>query len=608
MNMKKIIVFMLLFSSLAIVYAQDFFMYVGGEKRYFEISPNKMLVQFVENTEISAVKNIMGQNRSFQVSDISKTDYREWHLVGFLDMDKTKIMELLQNRNNNGILFSGVVFVDKDGEKIAALTNQIIVRLKQEEDYTILQKSIEAYKIDYVRQDEFENKTYLLHMNYSSEKDAMQIANELYETGFFEYAEPNLMLFIKYGTNDTYFSDQWGLNNTGQYGGIAGMDIKATQAWRITTGNPNVRIAILDSGTDLTHPDLISNLLPGFDATGGSNNGNDLLGHGTACAGIAAARGNNSRGIAGVAYNCRILPISMGSSPLASRVAAGLNWARLNGANVVSMSFFTTETNDVNTAISTAYSSGRVLVAATGNSNTSTVSYPARHSNVIAVGAASPCGERKSPSSCDGENWGSQYGNELSVVAPGVFISTTDIQGNGGYNYSGKSNDYSDRDYIQWFNGTSAATPFVAGVAALVLSINPNLTALQVRNIIESTAQKVGNYTYSTTSGRPNGTWNNQMGYGLVNAYAAVQAACPTTSFTTPTISTTQTVTGGNINVRNVTVTSGATLTIKAVCDINVQGVTVKNNSKLILDAGGEVNIISDFDVQLGSEFEIVYP
>ena len=93
-----------------------------------------------------------------------------------------------------------------------------------------------------------------------------------------------------------------------------------------------------------------------------------------------------------------------------------------------------------------------------------------------------------------------------------------------------------------------------------------------------------------------------------VTYQGTVVQQCTTTNFTTPTVSTTQTVTGGNINVQNVTVTSGATLTVKAVCDINVQGVTVKNNSKLILDAGGEVNIIKDFEVESGSEFEIVYP
>ena len=524
--MKKIILLLLLVSSFTVIYAQDYFMYVGGEKRYFEISPNEMLMQFVENTEISTVKSIMG----LKVSGISETGYKGWCLVSFLGTDKTKIMELMKNKNKNEVLFCGVIFIDEYGEKKAALTNQIIVRLKDEDDVPILQKSIEAYKIDDVRQDEFENKTYLLKMNYSSEKDAMQIANELYETGLFEYAEPDLMLFIKYGTNDTYFPDQWGLNNTGQYGGTADMDIKVTQAWTITTGNPNIKIAILDTGVDLGHPDLIENLLQGYDATAGGNNNGNHMGdpHGTACAGIAAARGNNSNGIAGVAYNCRILPVYLGHHAYASDVIKGLDWARLNGANVISMSIAgITETVGINTAITNAYSSGCVLVGATGNTNRDSVNYPARHPNVIAVGAISPCGERKSFSSCDGEYWGSHYGNGLSVVAPGVLISTTDIQGDAGLNNSDKLNDYSDRDYTQWFFGTSAATPHVAGVAALILSVNPNLTGQQVRDIIEKTAQELPNHPPNEPS-RPN--WNNEVGYGLVNAYEAVLAAQATIS------------------------------------------------------------------------------
>lgn len=114
----------------------------------------------------------------------------------------------------------------------------------------------------------------------------------------------------------------------------------------------------------------------------------------------------------------------------------------------------------------------------------------------------------------------------MDLVAPGVFVPTTDIQGTASYNTS----DGVAGNYYQTFNGTSAATPHVAGVAALILSINPGLTQNQVRDIIESTCTKVGNYNYSTVTGRPNGTWNNEMGYGLVNAYAAVKAIYPTLS------------------------------------------------------------------------------
>jgi len=160
------------------------------------------------------------------------------------------------------------------------------------------------------------------------------------------------------------------------------------------------------------------------------------------------------------------------------------------------------------------FASGNYLV---GNSNTD-VKYPGNtFSDILVVGAMSPCGERKNYISCDGAtNWGSCFGNQLDVVAPGVKMPTTDIQGNNGY-VSG--------DYFSSFNGTSSACPVVSGVAALILSVNPCLTGKQVRDIIEKTAQKVGNYSYTDNSERLNGTWNNEMGYGLVNAYAAVQMA-----------------------------------------------------------------------------------
>jgi hypothetical protein len=124
------------------------------------------------------------------------------------------------------------------------------------------------------------------------------------------------------------------------------------------------------------------------------------------------------------------------------------------------------------------------------------------------------CDERKSPASCDGETWwGSNYGNGLDVVAPGVKIYATDISG-----YSG----YTLNDYYSHFNGTSSACPQVAGVSALILAVNPELTYYQVREILEGTTDKVPNYDYSNGSSHPNGSWNNEVGYGRINAYNAV--------------------------------------------------------------------------------------
>ena len=188
------------------------------------------------------------------------------------------------------------------------------------------------------------------------------------------------------------------------------------------------------------------------------------------------------------------------------------------------------------------------------------------------MGAISPKGERKSTQSCDNENWGSCYGSVLDVMAPGVRVPTTT----------------SDGKYRDDFNGTSSACPHVAGVAALVLSVNPNLTALQVRNVIESTAQKVGGYNYQGVTGRNNGTWHSEMGYGLVDAYAAVQAASAAV-----------------INLYDKVITENTTI-VNYNGDINVKNVKVQNGAKRILDAAGNVNIMGDFEVEFGSEYEIL--
>lgn len=233
-------------------------------------------------------------------------------------------------------------------------------------------------------------------------------------------------------------------------------------------------------------------------------------------------------------------------------------------------------------AIQNAITNGRngegcVVVFASGNDN-STINYPANAiSDILAVGAISACGERKNPSSCDGENWwGSNYGVALDIVAPGVLIPTTDRTGSAGYG-SG--------DYFMSFNGTSSACPHVTATAALILSVNPELTQKQVANIIESTAQKVGGYSYTTTSGRPNGTWNNEMGYGLVDAFAAVSQA-----------------TGGIVNFIDQTVTSNRFV---AGWQIYAKNFTVTNNSLLTFTFGDQIIIDTPFIINSGSHLTI---
>ena len=224
--------------------------------------------------------------------------------------------------------------------------------------------------------------------------------------------------------------------------------------------------------------------------------------------------------------------------------------------------------------------------------------------------------------SCDGEHWGSGFGPELDVMAPGVLIPTTDIIGNIGYNpdmpihlkntsvNNRKINsDFPNQDYTVWFNGTSAACPHVAGVAALILSVNPNLTGKQVHDIIESTTQKVRPdlydydiYDYDFYSDgwvneiptdRPNGTWNWEVGHGLVDAYTAVFAAqCAGNSLFAPRVITQNTIWNTSVYVmHSITIPSDVTLTITNIVQFspNTQ-ITIQPGGKLIIDGGTLAN------------------
>jgi subtilisin family serine protease len=306
--------------------------------------------------------------------------------------------------------------------------------------------------------------------------------------------------------------------------------------------------------------------------------------HGTKCAGVAAAQTSNSKGIAGVAYGCKILPVTAGKSGYIYADAAeeGINWAWHNGADVISMSYGGLTVYDHEAlAIDSALTFGRngkgcVLVACAqnqGDSPNPAVRFPANYGGVIAVGSISRNGLR---------SYFSNYGPELNVIAPGEAIYTTCIAGTG---ENTVIDDGANGVYTSDFSGTSASTPYVAGVAALVLSQNSTLTAKEVRDIIDMTARKLNNYAFQTTSAHPNGTWNNYVGYGLLDAQAAVQAAICVSSMSNQTISSNKFIRSCNNS-------------------FNIPTVTVTNNAKLTVKAN-ETSISGEFAVQSGSQFEI---
>jgi len=586
-------------------------MYVNGQKRTFEVSATKMLVKS-ETFAATEIQNMMQRTAVGNIRNV----YELCSRLTMVDVQSTCVENILELQSQwsskEGVVFVSPVFVNEMGREIGGFTNQILIRLKNINDYSLLAKIASFHQIKDIVQCEFDELVHLLTLEKGSVKNAMQAANELFRTGLFEYAEPNLIHFIELTANDRHFQQQWGLHHN-----LFG--IRAPQAWTITTGSPDIRIAILDTGVDLNHPDLRpnfvfippNNTVLGFDATGNSSNGASTdLAHGTASAGIAAARGNNNIGIAGVAHSSRILPVRVATRAVgwdvteSNFIRIGIEWAVANGADVISMSFTCDETDALNTAIVNAASSGRVnnlgtvLVAGSGNVRFFPVAYPAKHANVISVGATDNQGYR-APFSSHGQN--------LNIVAPGVNIFTTGMLG--GADYETVINDGINGVYFTSYTGTSPAAPHVAGVAALILSVNPDLKAQQVRNIIEYTANReLPNWIIDEI--RSNGAWNYHLGHGLVDAYAAVLKAlemiCVADFINQPPITTDRTVFGcTDLEVQNIAITNGATLTLRARGDIYLYNVTIAENSRLILNAGGDIIVGGDIIIYAGGELEI---
>jgi alkaline serine protease len=519
----------------------EYYYYYNGKRIPLELNRDYVSISS-KKVEVSNLPNNVSVQGRPALSE--EGNYLREIRIGENITEKTYMDRISLLEKDRDIISILPYFKTKNNDKIG-VSNYFFVKLKKDSDEDLLYSFAKSHKCIVVNKNKFMPLWYTLSTTKESFYTSLKIANIFYESNYFEEAEPDLMLDNLILGDNTFENTQWGLDNTGQYGKQKGIDIKAKQAWRISRGK-DVKVAVLDQGIELNHPDLKENLSSlSYDTEKGVSPSVLLGEHGTACAGIIGAV-DNEIGIIGVAPESKLISISnilRMTLKIKEKLADGINWAWQNGADVISNSWGGEDLRSmfIDDAIKNALTKGRngkgcVVVFATGNSNNK-VLYPANSNpDIIAVGAMSPCGERKNPSSCDKEDWwGSCYGNELDVMAPGVLISTTDIstidyEGREGYNPHSPLNppiipDFDNTDYTNSFGGTSSACPHVAGVAALILSVNPDLTAKQVADIIEQTAQKVGGYNYQNTYTRPNGTWNNEMGYGLVDAYKALQKA-----------------------------------------------------------------------------------
>jgi len=523
------------------------------------LQQDRILLNFIDRTSESKIKNLL-KSHSLEFDNVSEDDKNKGYRIAntanckFLCVKKGFTLEPdkidLAVKQDSDINWVAPVYRIEGTTGIEGLISPLphILVIKLKDKISSKEKGLFEVKIEELGLREIKEKSELLkpfryfRLNNPKEKNVYELREhlkkefEIIDSIFFENTLVVSPLLAT--ANDTHFNLQWNLNQINASG-------NGMTAWDRTTGNNNINIAILDQGCDLTHPDIIY-ANNGFNPSTGNLNGGETGPHGTACAGIAAASINTNQGIAGVAGGCSIIPVNL--TPWSDvNTAAGINWAANNRANVISMSFGVYAVGEgqgpigwnfalIDPAIANAVNNRNcVLVAATGNENINTVNrYPSRHPLVIAVGASDQADNRKSPTSPDGEtwwgsNWGMQAYNGLqtgvSVTAPGVLIPTTDNQGIGGYNANGVNGDGDTAgNYFFRFNGTSSATPHVAGLAALILSLNNNLSPQQVRDIIEQTAAKVGTVTYNDNPNFPNGTWNQEMGYGRIDTLAAVNS------------------------------------------------------------------------------------
>ena len=384
---------------------------------------------------------------------------------------------------------------------------------------------------------------------------------------------------------------QWGLRYTTDsvYG------INACPAWCHTEGE-NVTVAIIDFGIDKTEPDLSGNIHPySYDLHTETSPSQCYGSTGTFFAGIIAAVKDNNVGIVGVAPKAKVMAISGNvhgnyepdpDPSFTAQIAGGFSVAWQNGADIIHCSwgdeggYFNSLHSDIlEEAILNAMNNGRngkgtVVVFSAGYSyNPNQMDYPAYfHDDLITVGAITKQGEWHSDSG---------YGQKLDVVAPGQTIRSIPTH--------------------LWNSGSRAAAPFVSGVAALILSANPNLTVRQVGDIIERTAQKIktDSYPYLNTNGKNNGSWNEKMGYGLVDAIAAVENARACNPEFAPPMYNEDIITDAlweknSLQSHSYTVNNGATLTIRAAIRfVAGASITVKAGGKLIVDGGTLTNACS---------------
>lgn len=370
-------------------------------------------------------------------------------------------------------------------------------------------------------------------INYDASIAVEDVVQLYKNTNAFEYVEPNFVCSGNSIPNDPNFaSRQWSMVNNGTFPlspATADADIDMDLAWDLETGDPNLLVAVLDSGMKLDHPEFagriwvntsetldgvdndgnnyIDDVYGGWDFANNDNDPTDDHGHGTNVGGIALATGNNGIGYAGVNWNSQIMAVKIldqNNSGFYSWMAEGIYYAVDNGVKVMNMSVGGNSPSvTLEDAVNYAYANNVSLVVSTGNGDTA-LQYPSRYANSIAVGSTNPDDSRTSPFFWSATS-GSNFGPEIDVVAPGNYI----------YGLSHTSNT----NYNSYWGGTSQAAPHVAGLISLMVSIKPSITVDEINTILIQTSEdQVGPISEDTPG------FDNYFGHGRINAFQALSS------------------------------------------------------------------------------------
>lgn len=479
----------------------DRFFYFNYDKIVLKPLTSRIFITFRSHIEVSslaATLNSIVSNRS--ILDLQKTlsgindDLKVKHIFVHLNnVEDITEKDGLFNQENREIASVSEVFEDREGKNLLALTNQLYLKIKDNHDIAEINDLLRKNGV--VKMEFILDGLYHLTLNDWNEIDALDLSNYLSELEIVEYSNPDFFrsISLNYIPSDPLYPNQWYIPQ-----------INANWAWGSYTGS-SANIGIMDIGIDISHPDLAGQFYATYDPTGRPL-GADT--HGTLCAGTAAAAGNSIGGI-GVAFGAKLCQLRIGYNPttnpdnptfysLDSWVVNGFSFARANGVNVVSCSFgLGSPTGAVESSINSYITSttgpgsvyGGVVVAATGNSAAESIDYPASSELVFAIGASDHSKERAAFSN---------YGDKLLCIAPGVDITTTSP---GGF-------------YTSSFSGTSASTPIIAAVVAMIVESNYTLTRNDIHSMFVLGCDFIESIHGTPTGYGPR---NKFVGYGIIN-------------------------------------------------------------------------------------------